>query len=65
MLEQRPEKFPLIDIKTSSGARVVIGPCAVRLILRAVSLGLISRTLFLFGPDLGKDLVILLQALGI
>ena len=54
MLEQPPEKFPFIDIKTSSGVRVVVGPCAVRLILRMVSIGLISRTVFLFGPDLRK-----------
>jgi hypothetical protein len=61
----QPEKFPLIDIKTPSGARVVIGPCAVRLILRMVSIGLIGGTMFFFGPGLGKELAILLRALGV
>jgi len=59
------EEFPLIDIKTSSGWRVVIGPCAVRLILRMVYIGVVVGTLLLFGPIFGKELAVMLRAFGV
>jgi hypothetical protein len=65
MLGQHPEKFPLLDMKTSGGGRVIIGPCAVPLVVRTLAIILVAITLCFFGPALGKELSILLRALGI
>jgi hypothetical protein len=53
MFGSRSEKFPLVDIKTASGWRMIIGPCAVRLILRLVHL-LVGGALIWFGSGLAK-----------
>jgi hypothetical protein len=65
MFGTHPEKFPFIDIKTANGWRVVIGPCAVRLILTVVYMGLVVGSLILIGPSFGKEVVALLRAVGV
>lgn len=65
MFGRKPDRFPLLDIKTPNGGRIVIGPCAVRLIVRILATIVVAVTLLLFGPDLGKELAVLLQAVGL
>jgi hypothetical protein len=48
MFRRHPDKFPLIDVKTSSGWRVTIGPSAVHLILSIIYIAL-GAAMFLLG----------------
>jgi hypothetical protein len=65
MFGRQSERFPLLDVKTSGGGRVVIGPCAAALVLRVLALGLVAATLVYAGPMLGNELIVLLRAWGI
>ena len=51
MFGRQSEKFPLVDVKTSSGWRIVIGPSAASLILRVVYM-LVTGALIFLGSTL-------------
>jgi hypothetical protein len=64
MFRREPDKSPLFQLKTPNGVELLVGSCAVRLIVRIVSAVLIAGSLLFYGPAFGKELSFLLRALG-
>jgi hypothetical protein len=66
MFGHQPDKFPLFQMEpTPHGRRVIIGPCAVKLIVGVTTSVLIVVTLVFYGPTMGEKLVMLLRAAGL
>ena len=65
MFKRQPDRFPLLDLRTPDGGRLIIGPSAVPLIVGTLSMVLVAVTLFFFGPEAGREMSTLLRALRI
>ena len=66
MFSHQPDKFPLFQMEpTPHGRRVIIGPCAVKLIVSVTTSVLIIITLLMYGQPVAERFVILLRAAGL